>query len=159
MIWFNNSGFHGAALRGALRYFNPLRKPDFIVYRSTGEAYLRRWWVIPRNKRFNIYLHNMLADDDDRALHDHPWRSMSVCLKGRLREHRKDLPPREIGAGRVVFRGAEFAHRLDVIRPAWTLFITGRSVRSWGFHCPNGWRHWRDFTAPSDTGKIGRGCE
>ena len=49
--------------------------------------YLWRWHVIPRNRWFNIYLHKFAHGDDDRALHDHPWRSWSLLLDGRYREH------------------------------------------------------------------------
>lgn len=57
------------------------RNPDFTVKREDGD-YLRRWYVIPRNRWFNIYLHNMVQDDDPRALHDHPWWNVSIVLKG-----------------------------------------------------------------------------
>ena len=40
-----------------------------------GKNYLSRWHIIPRNRYFNIYLHKFVGSDDDRALHDHPWRS------------------------------------------------------------------------------------
>lgn len=48
--------------------------------------YLVRWYLIPRNPIFNIRLHRFLHGDDDRALHDHPWRSWSLLLSGRYRE-------------------------------------------------------------------------
>jgi hypothetical protein len=59
-----------------------------------------------------------------------------------------------------VYRGPDFSHRLELINghPAETLFITGPKVRDWGFHCPNGWVHWRDFVANDGIGAIGRGC-
>lgn len=134
------------------------RKPDFVIGDPT-DPYMLRWWLIPRNRWFNVYLHHMRKDDDDRALHDHPWSSLSICIGGRLREHLRDRLPREIGVGRVVFRRAKFAHRLEIIRPAWTIFITGPRVREWGFYCPKGWRHWQEFTNPVSKGEIGRGCE
>ncbi|MDN5849106.1 MAG: hypothetical protein L0H63_05630, partial [Nitrococcus sp.] len=58
-------------------------------------------------------------------------------------------------------RRARSAHRLALIdaEPVITLFITGPRVREWGFHCPQGWRHWRAFTAADNPGRIGRGCE
>ena len=44
------------------------RAPDFIVGADAeGGPYLRRWWLSPRNRLFNIYLHHFLRDDDDRA--------------------------------------------------------------------------------------------
>lgn len=54
-------------IRHALR-----RAPDFLVG-GKENPYMKRWWLIPRNKWFNIYLHQFMRDDDDRALHDHPW--------------------------------------------------------------------------------------
>jgi hypothetical protein len=43
--------------------------------------------------------------------------------------------------------------------PCWTVFITGPIVREWGFHCPKGWVHWREFTDARDSGSIGKGCD
>lgn len=130
------------------------REPDFII----GENYMSRWWIIPRNKYFNIYLHKITGNDEDRALHDHPWHSVSFLLKGRLKEILKNkvrYPKRFL----PIFRSAKMAHRLEVVdSPVWTLFITGPVVRSWGFHCPKGWIHWRSFVEPENKGKIGKGC-
>lgn len=134
------------------------RPPDFIIGPHSN-PYLRRWWVIPRNKRANIYLHEILHSDDDRALHDHPWFNISIILRGEYWEH----TPEGVfyrRAGSIVFRRAGASHRLEVRdgRPCWTLFLTGPVVREWGFHCPKGWRHWRDFVDERDTGAVGRGC-
>lgn len=123
------------------------RPPDFVIG-PEDDPYLRRWWVIPRNRFFNIYLHNIRRSDDDRALHDHPWWNVSIILRGGYLEimpHARRWRSR----GSIVFRRAKAAHRLalDKVhpqssgRPCWTLFITGPVVREWGFHCPKGWVH------------------
>lgn len=132
--------------------------PHFVIGES-ARPYMLRWYIIPRNPLCNVYLHKFCRDDDDRALHDHPWPSMSLCLKGRIVEETR-TGRRLIGIGSVVFRRATFAHRVELPggRPAWTLFITGPSVREWGFWCPQGWVHWQDFTAPGKPGETGRGC-
>lgn len=131
-----------------------MRKPDFVI----GDNYMHRWWLIPRNRFFNVYLHKIMRNDDDRALHDHPWWSVSVLLKGRLREvlrNRIRYPLRFI----PLLRSAKLAHRLEVVEgPVWTLFITGPVIRSWGFHCPKGFVNWKDFVDDRDAGKTGRGC-
>jgi hypothetical protein len=57
------------------------RSPDFVIG-GDERPYLLRWWVIPRNKVFNVYLHLFLRSDDDRALHDHPWANASMLLRG-----------------------------------------------------------------------------
>lgn len=134
------------------------RPPDFVIEDDFSPVpYLCRWWVIPRNRFFNVYLHKFNRSDSDRALHDHPWISVSFLLKGKLLEmHPKGT--RTIKRFVPVFRSAQFAHRLIVLNsPVWTLFITGPRVREWGFHCPQGWRHWTDFTTP-DGKNINKGC-
>jgi hypothetical protein len=141
------------------------RAPDWVIG-DVEDPYLLRWWVIPRNRWFNVYLHCFLRSDDDRALHDHPWASVSMLLRGRYIE--ETIRPggvhamRACRAGAVRVRGARFAHRI-IVAPGdscWTLFITGPNVREWGFHCANGWRHWKEFTDPANGGRTaGRGCE
>lgn len=151
-----------------------MRAPDFIIG-GAEHPYMLRWWVIPRNRWFNIYLHKILRDDDDRALHDHPWWNVSILLRGAYREVMPDLSRRPTPyariadlptraklrrAGSIVFRRATASHRLEVAKgPVWSLFITGPVIREWGFHCPRGWRYWRDFVASNDPGAVGRGCE
>lgn len=153
----------------------PKRPPDFIIG-SKDAPYLLRWHVIPRNRFFNIYLHKFLRSDDDRALHDHPWPSCSILLSGYYIEHTlQGAFPRD--PWKLYFRKAEQAHRVQLYGdwnyfaeykvkrefPVWTLFITGKKVREWGFHCPKGWRHWRDFCSVREGeargNEIGRGCE
>ena len=136
-----------------------VRQPDFIIG-EPDNPYMRRWWVVPRNIGANVYLHEILRSDDDRALHDHPWENTSMILKGRYVEHTPEGAfLRE--AGWVGRRDATAAHRLEVVdgEPCISLFITGPKVRDWGFHCPNGWVHWEAFTAGVNGELVGRGCE
>ena len=139
------------------------RRPDFIIGRP-GDDYLRRWFVIPRNAIFNIYLHQFIRSDDDRALHDHPWWNASILLDGEYVEH--TIPAGGVNvrnlyrAGDVKLRSARAAHRVELVSGnCISLFVTGPRIREWGFHCPAGWRHWKQFTAPHNTGEIGPGCD
>lgn len=147
------------------------RQPDRII----GIGYMRRWYVIPRNRWLNIYLHEFRGSDDDRALHDHPWRSASIILYGRYWEHLPRNPANpgdgqthryQRAAGQITIRPGHAAHRIELpphhataFDPVITLFITGPRRREWGFWCRHGWRHWRIFTNPTDSGQIGRGCD
>jgi hypothetical protein len=140
------------------------REPDFIIG-GAAKPYMRRWFVIPRNHLFNIYLHNIVRDDDDRALHDHPWWFLSVMLRGSYVEWLSGGNANLRRAPSVAFRRATTSHRVTLPKdwdglpiPCWTLVFTGPRVRSWGFQCPQGWRHWRDFTAGKDGVEIGKGC-
>lgn len=135
-----------------------LREPDFIIG-DPNDPYLIRYWLRRDRPEGSIYLHCIRKSDDERALHDHPWSSTSLVLQGTLREI---LPEgsRLLTPGTIASRSAEQPHRLEVVDgPVWTLFITGAVEREWGFHCPNGWVHWKDFTDPATNGQqIGKGC-
>ena len=155
------------------------RAPDYIVGADSPDgAYLLRWYLIPRNRWLNIYLHQFLRDDDDRALHDHPWAWCSLLLQGQYIEHTIDAGGthnRQLrDAGSLKVSGPWRAHRIELLpntpdpanafetyprRPCWTLFITGPRMRRWGFHCPKGWVDFERFTKPGATGETGAGCD
>jgi hypothetical protein len=148
------------------------RPADFVVGADNPHgAYLQRWWMIPRNRWFNIYLHCFLRSDDDRALHDHPWLNLSILLRGEYDEHTIRAGGINVRtrrrAGDVKLRMPGAAHRIELLTgedgrgiPCWTLFITGPRLRQWGFHCPDrGWVHWKVFTAEGKPGEIGPGCD
>lgn len=143
------------------------RDPDYIIG-PMDDPQVRRWWVIPRNPIFNIYLHEFCRSDDDRALHDHPWANMSFLLKGEYMEIVPDGPCHTYSAVRrypltdgtwhaahkgilrrpfrPVFRLATWPHRVMLFtgkcgRPVhcWSLFFTGPNLRTWGFYCLEGY--------------------
>ncbi len=164
------------------------RPPNFVVGADDPQgAYLRRWYLLPRNPVCNVYLHHFLRDDDDRALHDHPWAWFSFLLRGSYIEHTIAAggvhSKRTRTAGSWKFSLPRRAHRIelepvwwttddsevatrqfqtdrDAKTPCWTLFITGPRVREWGFHCPEqGWVHFRRFTKRGSVGERGPGCD
>lgn len=142
-----------------------LDPPDMLIG-GPHDPYLERWFVIPRNPIFNIYLHIFRRDDEDRVLHDHPWPSCSIILTQGYREHFPGGGIAWRAPGQIVFRRARAAHRISIVsayaggRAAFpmSLFITGPRIRRWGFHCPKGWVHWKDFVDPTDRGAVGPGC-
>lgn len=147
------------------------RDPDFYVG-GRNDPYLRRWWLIPRNPIFNVYLHDFVKDDEDRAPHCHPWISLSLVLSGPMREiyleRTRTLDGtivterrRTVGAGDLIYRPARFAHRMVIPHPgSLTLFMTGPRIREWYFWCDNKRPvHWKAFVDDRDRGLVGRGCE
>lgn len=138
--------------------------PHFVIGMNNPDGpYMFRWYLIPRNHYLNLYLHKFLRDDDDRALHDHPWWFVSIIIHGRYSEI---IPPgEEIKRHRfsIAFRPAIWRHRVILkTKTVWSIVLTGPKIRTWGFWCPQGFVRWQDFTAPNATGKsgeIGRGCE
>lgn len=135
------------------------RKPDFIIG-APGEPQLRRWWLIPRNKWLGVYLHQVLKDDEDRAHHDHSYMNVSILIAGGLAETYKKDKTRQFRRFVPIIRLPSTPHRLWLPKGsqyAWTIFIMGPRVREWGFHCPKGWVHWKQFVA-ENIGEVGRGC-
>lgn len=172
------------------------RRPDFIVGADHPDGpYLNRWFLTPwrhtqrrlrkRAARYptrwnrlcaaaigalpNLYLHQFLRDDDDRALHDHPSWAVSFMLAGSYIEHTiadGGIHHRQVfEAGTLRFLPTRHTHRIELPRAhglpqyCWTLFMFGPTVRDWGFHCPKqGWIPWEQFTAAGKPGEIGPGC-
>jgi hypothetical protein len=130
---------------------------------------MSRWFVIPRNKLFNIYLHYIEDSDDERALHDHRGHNISILLRGSYIEHFKDKV-RVRNAPCIIFRKADTPHRIQLYKnpfilgrkmlPTWSIFIKLKDIREWGFWCPQGWRHWEEFVKKTDDrNAIGKGCD
>lgn len=140
-----------------------------------NKPFLLRWILIPKNRFCNVYLHQFIRDDEDRALHDHPWFNLSILLGGQYIEHtiaKGGVHLRRIfRAGAIKLRTPWSAHRVELTPweekaaratlfapnlpkwvtygdkiPSWSLFITGPVQHKWGFHCPqDGWRPSRQF--------------
>src|SRR5436190_23028421 len=115
-------------------------QPHFVIG-GGDQPYMLRWYLLPRNRWLNLYLHKFLRDDDARALHDHPWWFASLMLKGGYFE----ITPRADGqgnyvirrrAGSLAFRRSTHRHRVVLFKPTgksepcWTLILTGRKHRT-----------------------------
>jgi hypothetical protein len=137
------------------------RWQDFfgIKIMRDNEVYIRRWHIIPRNRWFNIYLHKTMLSDRE-VFHDHPWNNLSIILWGGYIEVMPtyveyvkgkdgDYKAQTVGvkqryrlAGDFIYRKAEQPHFLVQPlkdKPCWSLFITGKLRRTWGFYTKRGW--------------------
>lgn len=175
------------------------RPPDFEIG-PPGDRYMLRWHLCswsnhekgskPKNFVEHIvrslpavYVHKIIHDDEDRALHDHPFSSCSFVLKNgyqevlfypisdariaRLRKIGEPRPTVKVfrTEGSITFRAAASAHRLVLDRDASgapihvvSLFLMGFRTREWGFYCPKRWVPWAEFVGVRDRGSVGRGC-
>jgi len=113
--------------------------------------YLRRWYLF-RCKAFSVRLHHIVMEDVDRWPHDHPWPFVALILWGGYDE--KWGPEGTVVPAMVKrVRFANFHHATDVHKitrfyraekGAWTLCLTGKESRRWGFTTPEGWVWWSD---------------
>lgn len=160
-----------------------MRTPDLIIGpRHNPQTY--RWHLI-KWRGWQLALHKWWRSDEDRALHDHSGHNMSVILspQGYVEIVRRELPYVAMGPATAYggyqdmprrrfpfvpyFRRADAPHRVVLrdARPVWTLWLRWPPIREWGFHCPRGWRHWKDFcnsrdySTPGSTSEVGRGCD
>lgn len=109
---------------------------------------IRRFHLIRDRDVGNVFLHRFFGSDEDRALHDHPWTSISLILQGRYLEHMPGGKSVIRSAGDILIRAGEDAHRIELVddpvtHPTWTLFSTAGKSREWGFHCRDGWMPWQ----------------
>lgn len=149
-------------LKWVKNYIAAHPNPDFRI----GDGQLERWYLFRWKYIGGLYIHRFNASDESRALHDHPWASLGWILnEGYLEVLGLGPKNRTVWrpAGSFNFRWPTTAHRVIIQRPGfpvYTLFLVGPTVRQWGFHCPNGWRHWKDFVQQVPGGnQIGKGCE
>ena len=146
-----------------------MRPPDLIIGPRDNPQTLR--WHLFRWRGWQLSLHKWLRSDDDRALHDHSGHNLSIILNhgyyevlSHAWEQRYDCRWRWLLV--PYFRRAGVPHRilLGGYVPVWTLWLRWPPVREWGFHCPKGWRHWkeytstRDYSAPGSVSEVGEGC-
>jgi hypothetical protein len=104
---------------------------------------LTRYYLLD-TKRAALYLHHLHTSDEDRALHDHPWSFVTLLLSGGYYEHTttERLWRRRFS---VLYRPAEWQHRLELVRPTWTLVLRLSRRREWGFITRAGWLDWRSY--------------
>jgi hypothetical protein len=113
-----------------------------------GDLYLRRFFIGPKVRGWQLMLHKICRPDADRVPHDHPWGFISICLRGgyveSVLQHDNTTNPETLVAGQVRLRAAEHTHRIDRILgdAAWTLVLAGPTRRKWGFwvETPDGGR-------------------
>jgi hypothetical protein len=128
--------------------------PTRTVEDLAGMPYLNRWELRGNHPIFDIYLHQFLKSDDNRALHDHPSMSIAIILSGQYTERFPENRHKIRRRGDIILRRATTAHRIEIDEgqpgPI-TVFVRGPKFREWRFHCTNGWRHHHDFRV--------RGCD
>lgn len=120
-----------------------------VIWSCTADRgpLLTRYYLL-ETRWFALYLHHLQASDEDRALHDHPWSFLTLLLSSGYWE----WVPSNVGPYRLwrrrfslLWRPAEWQHRLELVKPTWTLVLRLKRRREWGFLTRNGWMHWKAY--------------
>ena len=110
-------------------------------------------WRLTRIGWLGIYLHHF-DDDWVGAMHDHPYRIVSIGLLGKYKE--------ETPSGARIHRApwvrsfpALHIHRIVMVDggSCWTIMIALKPVRTWGFYTSAGWMPWHKY-ANTDMSKT-----
>lgn len=91
--------------------------------------YAERW--VFNAGLFTLRVHHFVRSDDDRAFHDHPWWFLTLVVKGSYID-RSPNGDDVLKPGSVRFRPARHRHTV-VTYGVWTIVLTGRKKRAWGF--------------------------
>ncbi len=119
-----------------------------VIQQCTGGAVLLVRYYVIDTRWFAVYVHHLQSSDEDRALHDHPWSFLTFLISsgyyewvpvtgGEARRWRRQFS--------ILWRPAEWQHRLELVKPTWTLVFRLRRRREWGFVTRNGWLHWKAY--------------
>lgn len=120
-----------------------LYKKKTEIYREDHQLYLVRYSIF-KCRYFAIKVHHILLSDY-ACFHDHPWTFITFLIKGWYIEH-TEKGCKLYGPFNLLYRPAKYAHRLQIVKPVWSLVITFRKKRSWGFFTKLGWVHWSRYT-------------
>jgi hypothetical protein len=116
----------------------------FEVPQYDGDGiYLTRWRVV-QTPWGGFYVHRYTGPDPRKTLHDHPWRFLSVVLRGGYVERRLNPVTMQVNEAHTIRRynrvRANDAHSIVELHrtPTWTVLLVGRRLRTWGYLEPVG---------------------
>lgn len=127
-----------------------------IIIGEPDDPYLIRWNIIGC-KWFTLRLHKFCRSDHD-CLHDHPWNFWVIILKGGYFEKTQD-GVRWKKPGSLLYRPAEWRHSVQLPvkdrklgseithYSSWSLVLSFKPIRQWGFWQNGIWTHWTKFNA------------
>ena len=162
--------------------FRVIEIPD---HDDPTKVYLKRYALI-KTPFFGVKVHHIRMSDrpETRGLHDHPWSFIAFRLRRGYKEWVPsrvyngvfDTPPdglrRPTGpAGWIAYVFDQRRHRFvnivratdlhavcldDEVRGCWTLVLSGRRKREWGFRFPGEeWKPWYESDGPVARNKRG----
>lgn len=110
-----------------------------------GDLHFQRFRLLA-TPWFSVFVHRILASDEDRHLHDHPWSFVSLILWGSYTElcarspHWGSPKSRKVRPGNLVVHHHSDAHKLTLnTKVVWSLVIAGRREALWGYQTEDGW--------------------
>jgi len=124
----------------------------FDIRDENEKLYLRRYRLF-QTPWFGMYIHKICRPDQGRDPHDHPWNFSALILKNGYCE----TTIMDGKAGRQWFKFGDWSrHKAEDFHiienfhfkygNTWTLFLTGKRRRNWGFLTEEGWVSHQEYT-------------
>ena len=114
---------------------NPVRRTNFFEWgRPLGRPdspYVYRWMI--NFWLFSIRVHKWVGPDDGRAFHDHPWWYIAMVVKGCYADVGQWKPRLMLPFRPRLFRATHRHYVYPWVVPTWSVLLTGRETRQWGF--------------------------
>jgi hypothetical protein len=102
-----------------------------IGWKEINEKFTR--YTLLKTRWFNVYLHELDAQEWHPQCHDHPWSFLTLLLWNGYFEQVGDKFYRR-RAGSILYRPANFSHNVTTpYGKSWSIVITSRKTRDWGF--------------------------
>lgn len=101
-----------------------------IGWKDIGEDFIR--YTLLHAPFFTVYLHRLNAPNPHPECHDHPWNFLAVVLLGGYNEYHNGVWIWR-GPGSILFRPATFRHNVVTRGVSWSVILTGKKFRGWGF--------------------------
>ena len=125
------------------------------IISKDGVLHFRRWQVI-KTRWFAIYIHGIYKADEDLHLHNHPWKFVSLILKGSYIER---LPGHVINprlAGTWVYRDTTRFHQIDsLLSPkVYTFNIMWGFKDTWGYMVRDTFIDHKEYRERKNNGQI-----
>lgn len=105
----------------------------WIIKEGTGASRILRW--LTQDQYHSLRLHHIVRPDVDRDLHNHPFKYLSLILRGYYREELRGKTFRTLMAGDTARGFRNTFHRIAYLPEdgVWTLFFMGKNHGLWGF--------------------------
>lgn len=100
-------------------------------------------WILFSCKWFQVRIHRIIKMNDT-CLHDHPWGFITLILKGGYVEY-TEKKSRILHPGRIIYRGSNFKHRLEIHQKSWSLNLMFPTRKEWGYFVNGTFVKWDQY--------------
>jgi len=102
---------------------------------KSGKVHFKRWRLLT-TPWFDINLHGIYKEDEDKHLHNHPWSILTIILIGCYTEELEDDKESFRWPLSIAYRSREKFHKIKMLHSnyVYSLAITSKRRTEWGYN-------------------------